>query len=374
MSAAPPSPTAPGSPQGLGPAERAACVALLAERVSELLAQPQADEAVAADARRFCSPATLERFARAVCFDVAKAEEFVRKTLRWRAERRPWAALCPGCEASPRAHSMRCVGCDASGRPVLYHSFSQAEGRHVTQHNVSHLVRCLEDCCSYMDGQSPPVEQWVWVLDFHGYGLWDNNPSTVVAAASFLPMHPNRLFKVVLLDAPAAFSASFIVVSSFLSDITKAKISFVQLPKLVHEVTPWAGHELASWLYAEASDNRRLEALGPTAQAAKCYWLPPVSAGEIAAGVKPVDEAPAESESLGVGALRLDSTVESESNGEAAHDPRGTASWVASPGFFTPVNWSEAGKAAAEARARAVAAGAVAGGKGGSWWRSGGTA
>ena len=43
-------------------------------------------------------------------------------------------------------------------------------------------MRILEDCTAYMDKQEPQVAQWVWVFDFHGYGLWDNNPTTVMQA------------------------------------------------------------------------------------------------------------------------------------------------------------------------------------------------
>jgi hypothetical protein len=99
-----------------------------------------------------------------------------------------------------------------------------------------------------MDAAEPQVPQWVWVFDFHGYGLWDNNPSTVVAAAQFLPMHPNRLFKVLMLDAPTAFSAIWGVVSGFLTDITKAKITFTSLAELRDVAAGFAGDEVAAWL------------------------------------------------------------------------------------------------------------------------------
>ena len=115
---------------------------------------------------------------------------------------------------------------------------------------------------SSLDSQEPQITQWVWVFDFHGYGLWDNNPSTVVAAAQFLPLHPNRLYKVIMLDAPTAFSAIWGVVSGFLTDITKAKITFTSLAQLRDVAAGWTGDELASWLGAEAPENRALTAAG----------------------------------------------------------------------------------------------------------------
>ncbi len=192
---------------------------------------------------------------------------------------------------------------------MLYHCFAQADGRHVAAHNTAHLMRILEDCVALMDAAVPQVPQWVWVFDFHGYGLWDTNPTTVLAAAQFLPMHPNRLFKVIMLDAPTAFSAVWSVVSGFLTDITKAKITFCGLADLPGATRDWAGDEVADWLHAEASENRRLTAAGGRAAASKQYWKAPVSAGE----------------------------------GEPApHDARGVASFVGSEKYFSPAGWGGA--------------------------------
>ena len=285
-----------------------------AERVVALRGRLVSDCEGDAQVARFCTDGTLERFTRACCYDVDKAEEFMRKALRWRADKQPWAVTCPGCAASPRAHSLRCIGTDAAGRPVLYHCFAQADGRHVAAHNTAHLMRILEDCCALMDAAEPQVPQWVWVFDFHGYGLWDNNPSTVVAAAQFLPMHPNRLFKVLMLDAPTAFSAIWGVVSGFLTDITKAKITFTSLAELRDVAAGFAGDEVAAWLEAEATENRRLTAAGGRAAASKRYWEAPPPAGP---GEPP------------------------------AHDPRGTPSFVASPQFFSPTHWGGAADATA---------------------------
>jgi hypothetical protein len=288
-----------------------------AERVAALKGRVASEVAGDQHAERFCTDATLERFTRAVNYDVDKASDFLRSTLKWRAEKQPWAVVCPGCAVNPRAHSLRCVGTDAAGRPVLYHSFAQAEGRHVSAHNVAHLQRILEDCVTYMDAQQPPVSQWVWVFDFHGYSLWDNNPTTVVSSASFLPMHPNRLFKVVMVDAPAAFSTLFSMASSFLTDITKAKITFLALDQLRPSLAPWAGDDIAAWLVAECQHNRALAAKGGQAACAKRYWEAPAQRGQEG----------------GDG---------SGENGSAAavHDPRGLASFVESREFFSPVQWS----------------------------------
>ena len=322
MSAAP---DAAPAPPGAAPGPAAAgSVALSeeekAERVVALKGRVSAEVEGDPHAQRFCTDATLERFTRAVNYDVDKATDFLRNTLKWRAEKQPWAVVCPGCAANPRAHSLRCVGTDAAGRPVLYHSFAQADGRHVSAHNVAHLQRILEDCVTYMDAQQPPVSQWVWVFDFHGYSLWDNNPTTVVSSASFLPMHPNRLFKVVMVDAPAAFSTLFSMASSFLTDITKAKITFLALDALKPSLAPWAGDDIAAWLEAECLHNRALAAKGAQAAAAKRYWEAPPARGEGEVGG--VD-------SSGAAAAAT-----------AVHDPRGLASFVGSPEFFSPVQWS----------------------------------
>jgi len=339
----PPAALPAAASSSLSEAERAERVAALRQRVAPLLE-------VDARAAAFCTPGTLERFTRAVQYDVDRAEEFLRRTLRWRGEKEPWSVCCAGCEANPRAHSLRCVGCDAARRPVLYHCFAQAEGRHNAAHNVAHLQRLLEECCALLDAggegeaEGAAQDQWVWLFDFHGYGLWDNNPATVIAAAQFLPMHPNRLFRVVLLDAPSAFSTVFSLASGYLADITKAKIAFTSLPQLREALLPWAGAEMADWLQAEAEENRRLSAAGAAAAAAKCYWRAPA---------------------------------------EGAHDPRGLASFVHGPTFLSPTRWSAAAAAAAEAKAAQQEAAGVAGGeapaaapaRGGGWlWGAGAAA
>ena len=245
----------------LSPEDKAARVAELRARVCSLLTSEEA--------KRFCTDATLERFNRACDNNVDKAEEFLRRTLAWREAKRPWEAACVSCAASPRAHSLRCVGwttaADAARRPVLFHSFSQAEGRHNAAQNALHLMRLLEEMTRRMDAASPPDETWCWVFDFFGYSLWDNNPATVLACTSFLPMHPNRLFKVVLLDAPAAFSTVWNVASGYLSPITQAKVVFSTLPELRQTIHGWAGEEMTAWLEAEAADNRERAAAGAAA-------------------------------------------------------------------------------------------------------------
>ena len=47
-----------------------------------------------------------------------QALEFLRRTLKWRAEKKPWAVRCDGCAANPRTHSLRCIGQDAQQRPA----------------------------------------------------------------------------------------------------------------------------------------------------------------------------------------------------------------------------------------------------------------
>lgn len=255
------------------------------------------------EGERFCTDATIERFARAMGYDVNKALEFLRKTLKWRAEKKPWAVECEGCASNPRTHSLRCVGVDKDARPVLYHCFGQADQRFNPAHNSQHLMRILEDCTRYMDAQEPQVAQWVWIFDFHGYGLWDNNPTTVIQAAQFLPMHPNRLFKVIMLDAPVLFNAMWQLASGYLSEITKAKIMFCSLDDLRDSMEPWAGQDITEWVHAEAVDNRARTAKGGDAASSKTYWQAP--------------------------------------EGDA-HDPRGPAAWVKSPHYFQPVQWSRA--------------------------------
>ena len=106
------------------------------------------------------------------------------------------------------------------------------------------MTRLTEDCAAFLDSaQSAGAKQWTWVLDFQGFGMWDSDPSTILKAVPFLQTHPFRLYRVVLLDAPTLFNATWRLASTHLSEVTKAKAVFTSIDGLRSAMEPWAGAE-----------------------------------------------------------------------------------------------------------------------------------
>lgn len=74
----------------------------------------------------------------------------------------------------------------------------------------------------------PGIEQWVWVMDFHGFGMSDIN---VKLARAFLDMsadhYPERLGKFILVDAPTLFDYLWKAIQPWVDPKTRTKISMV---------------------------------------------------------------------------------------------------------------------------------------------------
>jgi len=176
----------------------------------------------------------------------------------------------------------------------------------------------------------PTAETWVWFVDFNGYALRDNSPSTMVLTAQLLAHYPERLGLVVMYGAPWLFGASWAVVRKLLNEVTASKIAFVRAGDGAALEALALGREMEGWLRAECAENRApgtRNAAGGGARppaGAKRYW----EHGCDSAGVP------------------------------KRHDSRGVASHVRSA-FFCPL------VAAAAAATAATAAGAVAGSSGG---------
>lgn len=72
------------------------------------------------------------------------------------------------------------------------------------------------------------VEQWVWIMDFHGFGFADIN---VRLAKSFLDVsaqhYPERLGLFLLVDAPRLFNALWSAIENWIDPVTKKKIRFL---------------------------------------------------------------------------------------------------------------------------------------------------
>ena len=239
--------------------------------------------------------ATLRRYLRAREGNISKASKMLQASLEWRRSESPQTTTCSKCAAQPLSHNMRVVGFDEERRPVLYVSFGQAWDRFEPSFNVKHLQQCLESTEDLMRRRAaaaeadparvaPLNERWVWIVDFEGYALRDNNPRSMILTAHLLDRYPERLHKVIMYGAPWIFNSVWRVVRRVLNEETASKVCFTRavapgatLPDAFDELE--LGSELAAWLREECADNRRAltgAGTGATATAiaggAKRYW------------------------------------------------------------------------------------------------------
>jgi hypothetical protein len=225
-------------------------------------------------ARAFCTDGTLLRYLRARNWKIKDAKKMLDASLAWRDEMNPEQVRCPKCAKDPMAHNMRCVGLDSLGRPVIYTCFRQAHDRWNAEANMMHMIQTLEGASVLMEAegiQVNPSGKWVWVIDFEGYSLSDNNPKTTMLAARLLDQYPERLGLCVLFGAPWLFSAVWKVVRPILNEVTANKVVFLEggLAKQEKWRPVLASHfdeELLAWMLQEFEENRQ------AANDKKAYW------------------------------------------------------------------------------------------------------
>ena len=257
--------------------------AIMAAELAEALTQES--DAVRAEAAVFVDEAVCTRYLCARNHDRKAAVNMLLATTRWRAETRPLEVHCHKCQQDALSHSMRWVGFDTANRPVAYTVFSHAQNRFSPECNRDHCIWLLERMAARLKSVGQPLSKWVWVIDFDGFSVRDNNPLTATKVIRMLQAHhPERLGLVVMYDAPRLFAACWAAIRPLLDPDTAAKVRFEQAGP---DAFGFAGEELAAWLRSETAQNRALRDQQPP----KKYWLAPEEPG--------------------------------------AHDPRGTASWLA---------------------------------------------
>ena len=256
--------------------------AIMAAELAEALTQES--DAVRAEAAVFVDEAVCTRYLCARNHDCKAAVDMLLATTRWRVKTQPLEVHCPKCQQDALSHSMRWVGFDTANRPVAYTVFSHAQNRFSPECNRDHCIWLLERMAARLKSVGQPLSKWVWVIDFDGFSVRDNNPLTATKVIRMLQAHhPERLGLVVMYDAPRLFAACWAAIRPLLDPETAAKVRFEQAGP---DAFGFAGEELAAWLQSETAQNRALRDQQPP----KKYWLAPEP---------------------------------------GAHDPRGTASWLA---------------------------------------------
>jgi len=259
-------------------------------------------------------------------WDLNKALETIRESIKWRAVTKPATTQCPECLKDPISHCMRVVGLDVQRRPVIYTCFGQTRKRDVPETAVTHLCRCLEDMIVLMrrmeedaaekaktsekpaEEAKPEVKKklsetvkggkWVWVVDFEDFGVSDCSPTQAKLVGNLLTHYPERLGLLVLLDPPFVFDMVWSAMKPLMPDETLAKIKMLSKPSHLKQHAEVFGPELYEWLAAEVKENRESKIAKK-----KAYWEWRDEAGNV----KP-------------------------------HDPRGVASFVSSKYYTLPVD------------------------------------
>lgn len=203
--------------------------------------------------------ATLRRFYKATGGNIAQSTKRLQATCQWRDSYKPEQVVCKACAKDPRSHYMHLVGHDMLDRPIIYSCLALATNR-VYQDNVDHMIQTFETAIKCMP---PGVENWVWVCDFHGFGMSDVNPKLAKAFLDVSATHyPERLGLFILLDTPTLFSALWRAIQAFVDPKTHAKIRFLPYDvksshsKLAAELDRVCDPTTKDWLLKEITENR----------------------------------------------------------------------------------------------------------------------
>eukprot|EP00183_Erythrolobus_madagascarensis_P006752 CAMPEP_0185843996 /NCGR_PEP_ID=MMETSP1354-20130828/329_1 /TAXON_ID=708628 /ORGANISM="Erythrolobus madagascarensis, Strain CCMP3276" /LENGTH=265 /DNA_ID=CAMNT_0028543599 /DNA_START=36 /DNA_END=833 /DNA_ORIENTATION=+ len=230
-------------------------------KVQQLREKVEADfkeSPMSAEHRTFLTDITYTRYLRARGQNVDKAYAMLCTSLKWREKEAPASLVCAACMRNKRSHTMRCIGRDKLGRPVFYSHFTGVENR-VPEENAHHLIWMLENC--FADEPDTP-QQYVWVVDFVGFGRQDLNPAIGKKSLQvFSDQYPERLGKALILDSPMVFSGLWRILSAFIDAHTHTKVEFVSMRSRKPAFDALMDAELVERLEAEISDARNPQKL-----------------------------------------------------------------------------------------------------------------
>lgn len=249
------------------------------------------------------SQSSIERYYIATHGHMDSTIKRLKATAKWRSEHRVDYVDCPACLNDSTTHYLHLVGHTTDGNPILYSNFklptfprSEAGKKGV----LDHMILVFEGAIR----SSPnPRAQFVWLNDFHGFGLSDAaNVSLPMSFISMMANHyPERLRSLLILDAPSIISPLWNLCKPIIDPKTHGKIKFLpydldkvglsKLSTVLKEVQ--VDDEVISWLDQEMKAVRLFSAKkGPrpaydTALIRKCAQekiLPPPSSSESPTG------------------------------------------------------------------------------------------
>lgn len=207
-----------------------------------------------------CPKDMISRYWRATGKDTRHAARRLKDTLSWWDKERPSEVLCPACPLDKPgrcSHYMQIVCKDKLSRPVIYSCLQLAQNKNMTD-NYKHMVMVFETAIRMM---TPGVEQWCWILDFHGFSVRDCDPRLARIFLHLAATHyPERLGNFWIIDAPVLFNTLWSAISPFIDPKTKKKIAFLSIKRqkaLEAKLVEHFDEEDIRWLITEMQENRQ---------------------------------------------------------------------------------------------------------------------
>lgn len=199
-------------------------------------------------------------------WNLEKAEAQLASTLEWRkTEDHPsmefWQS--PKALENPHSLNMRVVGFDIKERPIVYTCFAEAHDRWDNEANIRHLTLLMDSCDGFIHqrrskglNRTASSRQTVYVVDFDGFGLRDQDPRMSVMTAKLLEYYPETMGLAVFIDAPTVFYGLFRLVKPLLDERVRSKIIFVNKKDCKESLSESLGDEAAEWIVKEMQDNK----------------------------------------------------------------------------------------------------------------------
>ncbi|XP_047942143.1 phosphatidylinositol transfer protein 3-like [Salvia hispanica] len=174
----------------------------------------------------------IRRFLRARDLDVDKASAMFLKYLKWRRESIPNGFISPSEIPNELAQNKLFVqGHDKAGRPIMLVFAARHKPASTTVEEIKRFViYILEKICSRMPSGH---EKFTTIADLQGWGYANSDIRGYLAALSILQdCYPERLGKLLIINAPYIFMTAWKMVYPFIDKNTKRRIVFVEDKKL----------------------------------------------------------------------------------------------------------------------------------------------
>ncbi|KAH1253381.1 Phosphatidylinositol transfer protein 3 [Glycine max] len=172
----------------------------------------------------YCSDASISRYLRSRNWNVKKAAQMLKQSLKWRKEYKPeeirWEEVAAVAE---KGMLYRPNYCDKYGRPVIVMRPCNKKST-PAQDMIKYFVYCMENAIIYL---SPHQEQLAWLIDFQGAKMSDVSFKTSRETIHILQeYYPKHLGLAMLYKAPRIFQPFFTMLRPFLETELYNKVKF----------------------------------------------------------------------------------------------------------------------------------------------------